>query len=59
MGLLTVIPADRVTNEGSGPNTDRHEQTGDYGSDNANDHNGMLLARGIGINDHCGGRGGL
>lgn len=43
-GEFTVIPTNPMTNESSGPNTDRYKQTSDNGTNNANKNNGMLLA---------------
>ena len=49
---LTIIPANRMSNEAFGPDTDRYKQSGENWSNNTNNHNGMLLARGISIDDH-------
>ena len=53
---LTVIQANGMGNEGSGPKTNRYEQTRDNRRNDANNHDGMLLGRGMSINGHCGGR---
>ena len=41
-----------MSNEDSGPNTDRCKETGKNRSNDANNYNGMLLGRRIGIDNH-------
>ena len=53
---LTIIPADRVTHKGSGPNTHRDKEATDGGSDDTDDYNGVLLSRGVGVDNHRGRR---
>lgn len=48
-----------MDNEDSGPDTDRYKYTSDDRRNDANNHNGMLLGREIGIDDHCDGRNSL
>ena len=52
IGRLTVVPVNRVTNEGSRPHTNSHKKTRHDRRHDGNDHDDMLLARGITIDDH-------
>ena len=53
---LTVIPPKRVRHKCSRPDAHRYKEATNGGRDDADDHNGMLLGGGVGVDCH-GGRG--